>query len=488
MLVSFLTFGEIAYVVVVCVIIVLQKRSPASTLAWILMLAALPLVGMVLFFVFGPRRLQRRRLKRQRGRLKVRSEELRAEARERARTRSPESRVDTSSRQLMQLAMRASDIPPEMCSNVDILKGGAECFDALEKAIASAKHHVHLDYYIFAPGRVGARIRDLLVERAKAGVHVRLLVDAVGSYALSRKFLKPLREVRAEIAFFNPASFARFRPRINFRNHRKIVVVDGRIGFTGGVNVADEYLEVQGGGPPWRDVHVRLEGGAVRWLQLVFLEDWYFATDKTPHGRGYFPLDLPAARTPADEARDHDEHRVQIVASGPDLDAEAIQKVYFAAIAGAEKRVLVTTPYFVPDEPVLTALTTAAQRGLDVRLLVPRNSDSRIVTAAARSYFDDLLRAGVRIFEYAPAMLHAKTLVIDDTLACIGSANMDNRSFRLNFEISALLYGPVHNRVLAEIFERDLEGAHEVKASARARLGLPARVFEAGARLLSPML
>jgi cardiolipin synthase A/B len=483
-LVSVLTTFEIAYVVVACVVLVLQKRSPTATVAWLLILVAIPLAGIVLFFVFGPRRLRRRRLKRQRGRLKIRSREILREVLERSPVHAHETHVDTRLRQVMELAMRVSDIPPELCSNVEIISDGTQCFDAIEKSIASAKHHVHLGYYIFAPGCVGTRIRDLLIERAKAGVHVRLLVDAVGSYALTRRFLRPLREARAEVVLFNPVNFARFRSRINFRNHRKIIVIDGRVAFTGGFNVADEYLEAQRGGLPWRDVHVRLEGGAVRWLQLLFLEDWYFATDKTPHGRDYFP---EAKRDSFSRVR-NEEHRVQIVASGPDLDAEAIHKVYFAAIAGAEKRVLVTTPYFVPDESVLTALLTAALRGLDVRILVPKRSDSQVVSAAARSYFDELIAAGVRIFEYTPAMLHAKTLVIDDAIACVGSANMDTRSFRLNFEVSALLYGSHHNHVLAELFERNLEGANEVRASSRANLRLSARIFEAGARLLSPLL
>jgi cardiolipin synthase len=222
---------------------------------------------------------------------------------------------------------------------------------------------------------------------------------------------------------------------------------------------------------------VRLEGDVVRWLQLAFLDDWHYATRYAARGPQYFPACVAKG-----------EHRVQIVASGPDREVQPIQKLYFAAIGLAQTRVQVTTPYFVPDDAVLTALTTAALRGVDVSILVPRRSDSLIVTAAARSYYDDVIASGARVYEYQPTMIHAKTLVVDDFFAAVGTANMDNRSFRLNFEITAVLYGKDHANELAEQFRRDLTSAKEVKRRSRDHIPLRWRIGEAGARLLSPLL
>jgi cardiolipin synthase len=326
-------------------------------------------------------------------------------------------------------------------------------------------------------------------------VRVRVLVDGVGSSALGRSFLRPMREAGVMFARFNPVTFARIRSRVDFRNHRKIVVCDGTVGFTGGVNISDDYLpavegprpalerlreaqkEKKGHAGPWRDTHVRVTGDAVRWLQLTFLDDWYYATGYAARDKEYFPAQARAG-----------EHLVQIVASGPDRDVEPIQKMYFAAIATARERVLVTTPYFVPDDAILTALTTSAMRGVDVRVLVPRRSDSLVVTAAARSYYDTLLAAGVRIYEYQPTMIHAKTVVVDDFFAAVGTANMDNRSFRLNFEVTAILYGEAHAATLATQFEEDLGASKEVTLASRQHVRLRWRVAEAGARIFSPLL
>lgn len=476
MLVTALTIAEITYLVVLSLWIILEKRPPVATLAWILSLAALPVAGFAIYYLFGPRRIHRRRLKRQRARLKVRG----ASERDLGRVVfADEAALTAPARALMTLAAGAGDMPPAACHRVDLLTSGADCFEAICEAVAAARHHVHLAYYIFEPDHTGTRLRDLLVQKAKEGVQVRLLVDDVGSHRMGRRFVKPLLAAGGSFARFNAVGLPRFRPRVNFRNHRKILVCDGRVAFTGGMNISDAYSVSSEGGVPWRDTHLRLEGTAVRWLQLVFLEDWYFATDHAPHGNAYFPRD-PGDTGPS--------HVLQVVASGPDSDWQSIHKLYFAAIAGAQRRVLITTPYFVPDEAMLVALVTAALRGVDVRLLVPRRGDSRIVTAAARSYYDDLLRAGVRIFEYLPSMLHAKTMVVDDSFATVGTANMDNRSFRLNFEVSVALYGTTFVDQLVATFAEDVAKAEEVNASRRQQMRWPDRFGEAGARLFSPLL
>jgi cardiolipin synthase len=478
-LVTILTTGEVVYVVILAMWILLEKRPPVSTLAWILALVGLPYVGFVVFFFLGPRRLKRKRLKHKRARSRVNAGGGRAtleaaakDAQENVKRGAAEPE-DPRVRQLGRLAAAAGEPPVDVCEQATILHDAASTYDAIVDAIGKARHHVHLGYYIFDSGRAGTRICDALRARAKEGVTVRLLLDDVGSSAMKRSTIRALRESGVMIARFNPVRFSRIRSRIDFRNHRKIVVCDGTVGFTGGINICDDYLAV----PPWRDTHLHLEGDAVRWLQLMFLDDWHYTTSYVPRDRPYFPA-----------CTGQGSHRVHIVGSGPDREVEPIHKLYFSAITLAQSRVYVTTPYFVPDDAVFTALVTAALRGVDVRILVPKRSDSLIVTAAARSYYDGVLESGGRVYEYQPTMVHAKTLVVDDFFAAIGTANMDNRSFRLNFEVTAVLYGKDHANELAAQFSRDLEKANEIDRHTRAGLPFGSRVAEAGARVLSPLL
>lgn len=500
-LVTILTTAEVIYVIVLATWILFEKRPPVSTLAWILALVALPYLGFFIFFFLGPRRLVRRRLKHKRARGRFKATTV-GKSRTALSERKPAP--DPRIAQLDHLAMGMGEPSADLCETVTIFHDAASTYDAIEAAIAKAKHHVHVMYYIFDSGRAGTRLLDALIERAKAGVTVRVLVDDVGSSAMTRAFIRKMRANGIYFAEFNRVRLSRIRSRIDFRNHRKIVVCDGVVGFTGGINICDDYVpepgaeslrkkrplvsaaltshkskkRVRRGHPaPWRDTHVRIEGDAVRWLQLTFLDDWQYTTGYVPRETDYFPT--PTGRG---------EHRVQVVASGPDRDAEPIQKLYFAAIALAQKRICVTTPYFVPDSAIFTALTTAALRGVDVRILVPRRSDSLIVTAAARSYYDDVLASGARVFEYQPTMIHAKTLVVDDFFASVGTANMDNRSFRLNFEVTAVLYGAEHTSELAEQFRQDLRDSKEITKQTRDRLPLRWRIAEAGARVLSPLL
>jgi cardiolipin synthase A/B len=489
-LLTILSIAELLYVVILATWILFEKRSPVATLAWILALVALPVVGFVIYFLLGPRRIKRKRLRHRRARGRVAAE--RADAL--FGTSTERAAEDPRVAQLVRLATSTGEPPDDRCEEVVVFHDARATYDAIEDAIRAAKHHVHVEYYILDPRRSGSRLRDVLIERARSGVTVRVLVDDVGSNRIGRAFVAPMLQAGVKFARFNEVRFARFRSRLDFRNHRKIVVCDGVVGFTGGINIADEYLAGSAEASseesrrrsrkgrldpqrPWRDTHVRLRGDAVRWLQLAFLEDWQFSTGYVPRAAEYFPPPTGRGR-----------HHVQIVGSGPDREQEPIQKLYFSAIALARERVYVTTPYFVPDDAVLTALMTASLRGVDVRVLVPRRSDSLIVTAAARSYYDDILAAGVRVYEYEPTMIHAKTLIVDDLFGAVGTANMDNRSFRLNFEITAVLYGKVHADELATQFRRDLRESKEIKAHARRALPLRWRVAEAGARVLSPLL
>jgi cardiolipin synthase len=470
------------WVVTAVVGILAQRRSPIATLAWVLGLVLLPYVGALVYLFFGPRRLQRRRL-----RYAIAQDRVAKSAAQLASTPAAapfEGRK--TQRQLAELIARSGEGRAARAERVMLFDEGDACYAAIEAAIARARHHVHMEYYIWEPGAAGAALRDALAARAAAGVQVRVLIDPLGSNRLPRGYWAPLEAAGGRVALFNPIGLSRLKPQLlNFRTHRKLVVCDGRVGFTGGMNISDRHSRTAAGDAAWRDTHLVVEGEPVRKLQRVFVEDWLFA-DGAERGAElftpeYFP---PVARGTGPW--------VQIAASGPDDDRAAIHRAYFAALTGARRRIWLTTPYFIPDEPILLALTTAAQRGVDVRVLVPKRGDSRLVAAAARTYFDDLVRAGAHVAEYGPPMLHAKTLVVDDDIAIVGTANIDNRSFRLNFELVAVLYDAPLTGELAAQFSLDLERASEWRRPSRQRLRrlgpLVDRFLDSLARLFSPIL
>jgi cardiolipin synthase A/B len=453
------------HIVALAVWIVLQKRSPLSTLAWVLSLAALPVLGFIVYFFLGPQKIRRQRLRRQRlRRLHVAGAQ---------RDPLAEEGLPRRKQRLGRLIEATTGAPVSSAGAVSLLAGGAATFEALLAAIAAAREHIHLEYYIFEPDATGRRFREALVERARAGVGVRLLVDAVGSSRLSRRFLAPLRAAGADVAFFHPFRLAPLRPLLNLRNHRKIVVIDGRIGFTGGINVCDNQDERLDRNA-FHDLHVCIEGPAVGWLQAVFAEDWHYSRRQPLPERDLYPA-LP-----------HGSVATQVFASGPEGVWEAIHRAHLQAMDDARERIWLTSAYFVPSEPALFALTSAALRGVDVRILVPRRSDSRVVAYAGRSYYDELLDAGVRIYEYRPTVLHSKSLLVDGDCVLLGSANFDSRSFRLNFEVCVAFYDPGVAALLEHQFEVDLSQSQRVTRPRR--VGLLQRLGEAAARLLSPLL
>jgi cardiolipin synthase A/B len=451
------------------ILLVLQRRSAASTIAWLFVLVFVPVVGLLIYRIIGPLHLERRKRKRS-GAKRIVDEGMRGLA-----------ALDCTAieqRQLASLPIQLGGMPPLRAESMDLYFDGASAYEAILAAVAAAQDHIHLEYYIWEPDTIGTRFRDALIERARAGVTVRLLLDGAGSGRLSRAFLRPLREAGVVVAWFNPVRLRTIRRhRVDFRTHRKIVVCDGRIGFTGGMNISNVHTD-ELSSSYWRDTHLRLTGVAVWPLQRIFFEDWYFATEEL--------VEVTNATVPP--PREDGAHLVQIVASGPDESSFALHKVFFAAIGQATERVWLTTPYFVPDESLLTSLVTAALRGVDVRVIVPKRGDSRLLDLAARSYFPDLLEGRVRVLEYEPRFVHAKTIVCDRDLAIVSTANFDNRSFRLNFEVGVLLFGAQANAQLADMFERDSKSSRELVVSDLARVPFTRRLGEASARLLSPLL
>ena len=450
------------YMAILGVWIVMQRSEPVATLGWLMALALLPYIGFVIYYVLGPQRIHRT------GRRRVASHD--------AVGARGKSNVSGDMGALDRMAQQMTGYPPTTASRVDLLIDGGATYDALVTAIQAAQLHVHVEYYIYAGDRTGTRMRDALVERAKAGVKVRVLLDGVGS-SLKREFVAPLHDAGVELAFFHPVRWwavAFSRPKLNMRTHRKIVVCDGKAGFTGGINVTDDENESLNP-EAFHDLHMRIEGDAVRWLQAAWLEDWHYATQKTISDTSIFADSAPGSI------------HALVIPAGPDNEWEPVHRMQIEAIHQAERRVWLATPYFVPSRAALFALEGAAMRGLDVRVMIPKRSDSRLVTAAARSYFDKMLKAGVRIYEFGPRMLHSKVLLVDDELAMIGTSNFDTRSFSLNFEIVMLFCDKGVAAKLENSLVADMALAGEVSAGSRAP-AFSARLGESVARLFSPML
>lgn len=450
--------------------VVLARRESAATLSWILTLIFFPILGAVFYWLFGERRLKRFVKKRRRA-----ISELERSAR--VERGGASEAADHPDGDLISTITKLCGSDPTHGNEISQFSDPDAAAETMLKIIDGAKDHIHFEVYQFKNDESGTAFRDHLVQAAKRGVRVKLLLDDVGSLWTPKSFFNVLRDAGAQIATFLPVTPLRGMYHANLRNHRKILIVDGIVAFTGGLNVGDEY-----GGPrkrrfgPWRDTHLMMRGPAVANFQDVFQEDWFFVTKKELDGNCY-----PLLKNEGGEM-------VHVVASGPDSDWESIHHAIFTMITKARDHIYLTTPYFIPDRSLLVALQTAALRGLDVRLLLPARSDHAIVCAAGRFHYEELLRAGVRIFEYTNGMLHTKTVEVDGRYSTIGSANLDLRSFRLNFEMNIVAYGERTAKELNTTFKNDLLRAREVSASVVGRWTRLQRFGIASARLLEGIL
>ena len=334
-----------------------------------------------------------------------------------------------------------------------------------------------MEYYIIRDDKLGRHIREILIDRAKHGVEVRVLYDGVGCLKLTKGFFDPLKEAGGEIEVFLPIKFPFLDYRTNYRNHRKILIVDGRVGFLGGLNIGDEYLGKSRAFSFWRDTHIKLEGDSVYSLQAIFLQDWTSATGRGIDCSDYFPAHNVTTPKP-----------IQIVASSPDSKWDSMQKLYVRLVSMARNKLYITTPYLIPDESLLTALKISSLSGVDVRLLVPGVPDKKIVHWASRSYYQELMEAGVRVYEYNRGFIHAKVIQVDDRVASVGTANLDIRSLHLGFEVNAIVYDEEVVRTLEEDFFRDLKHSVEIDPETWNERPLRKHLAEATARLFSPLL
>ncbi|HSJ96539.1 MAG TPA: phospholipase D-like domain-containing protein, partial [Myxococcota bacterium] len=383
----------VLWVLLACASLLLNRRSPTATLAWIFAFIALPVVSGVYYMVFGPRRLQRR--KRQYGVARAAAGKVSAYLRGSSCESKPVLSEDA--RGLAAVGRRLGLGEPTFATSVTLLDDGDEKMQALEKAFRAARHHIHMEYYIWEPDRVGSHFRDLLAEAAGRGVEVRVLYDAVGSPSLGGSFWEPLARAGGEVRAFNAIGFSIASLHFaNFRSHRKIAICDGRVGFLGGINLHDPASATRSGTEAWRDQHVEIEGEPVRKMQRLFLENWTYAGGAFRVDRDTVAYYFPSAREQGEGVP------VQIIASGPDDESAPLHAFILAALATARKRVWIETPYLIPDEPLESALRIADLRNVDVQVIVPHTGDSRLVTMASRTYCDALSKAGIRMFEYGP--------------------------------------------------------------------------------------
>ncbi len=379
---------------------------------------------------------------------------------------------------LFNLAQKLGNSPISFDTSTKILTNGEETFHHILEQLKKARHHIHLEYYIVRHDHIGQEIKNILIEKAHLGVKIRFLYDAVGSWQLSKSYITDLKNAGIEMVTFGPVKLPFLNNKFNFRNHRKMIIIDGTTGFVGGLNIGDEYLGRNKNIGFWRDTHLMLRGEAVRTLQLIFLQDWYYMTNHSFLTAEYL--------SPQNDDENHG--GVQLIAGGPDNEWSVIKNIFFSMIASAEKSVWIASPYFIPDEDIFSAIKVAALSGIDVRLLVPNKPDKRIVFHASRSYFPELLEAGVKVYEYQRGFMHSKIVIVDHELASIGTSNMDMRSFHLNFEVNAFLFRTKSTQKLVAEYLNDLEYTIQLDKTTFHERHLGLKVLESTARLLSPLL
>ncbi|WP_410512661.1 cardiolipin synthase [Paenibacillus sp. BR2-3] len=462
-------------VISISLAIFMENRNPSTTMAWILLLALIPVLGLVFYFLFGQNVFKRRKFDKKAQRDLLAYERIENDV---LRMHQDWSIFDPARQKLLGLAQRLARTPISFTSETRILTNGEETFGTLLLELRQAEHHIHMEYYIFRSDHIGTRIQQVLIEKARAGVTVRFLYDAVGSLGLSKAFLKELIDAGVQVAAYGQST-SFLSSRVNYRNHRKIVVIDGDVGFLGGLNVGDEYLSRSKTYGFWRDTHMLVRGEAVRTMQIIFLQDWMHTTGEKIMEQDYLS---PKLRYVAGDGA------VQIIASGPDNERRSLKNIFFSMITSAQKSVWIASPYFIPDEDILTALRVAAMSGLDVRLLFPAKPDKWLPFLASHSYFPALLDSGVKIFEYEKGFIHSKLLIVDGEIATIGTANMDMRSFHLNFEVNALLLQTDSVKRIVADFERDLLSTRQIVEETFMDKRLHERLLESAARLMSPLL
>jgi cardiolipin synthase len=454
--------------------LLLLNKRPTATLAWLWALFLFPGIGAVFYLAVGTERVRRRRKRRQRSFRRKRRLAGETSAADGALEKLP---PDSPARNLIETTSRIIGLPTDAVGEVRILRNAEAFYDALREKIAQAKTSVHVESFVWRNDQVGAEFLDLLIAAARRGVRVRLLLDELGCLGLTQRYFRRLVEAGGEFSWCHTLYPSHRRYFFNLRNHRKLQVIDNRVAFVGGMNFGREYLGLNPALGNWSDLQVELRGPVVTRLQQVFAEDWFFATGR---------------EQPLDEVEDaptkHELSPIQVLRTGPDEDDQPMLRINLALIEAARKRLWISAGYFIPGGTMESALQVARARGVDVRLLVSEKSEHPMLVKAGRSYYTAMLRQGVRIFEYRRGIEHSKYTVLDDELAVIGSSNFDDRSMRLNFELSVLIHRHATNQALARLFTEMTAESREIQRASFARRPIRERLVESVLRLCSPLL
>jgi len=432
------TFFILIYFVLAISIVIsllLHGAKPSKTLSWLLAVFTIPLGGILLYLLLG-------RNRRKNKLLKIKKNAFFNLPRP---TTIHMASLEGRYRKLMMLVYRNSHFPPTTHNRLQLLKDGKSTFEAIFNALENARPQIHLQYYIFEEGELANRLVSLFRKKIAEGVKVRMIYDGIGSFSLSKSFIKRLTAIGVEVYPFLPFKFGRFLSSLNYRNHRKIIVVDGVIAFTGGINISDKYLKGDMALGNWHDMHLRMEGPSANHLDYVFAMDWFLVSQKAI-------LPIVAMESVVTNTSDT---LVQIVSGGPDDDFPALEQTYFTIINKAKDYLYITNPYVIPGQAIMQALQTAALSGVDVRLMVSENADNKIVSWSVRSYFEVLLKSGIKIYLFPDGFLHSKIMASDDLISTIGTANLDDRSFEQNYEVNAIAYDKHFAKLLKQDFLTD---------------------------------
>lgn len=451
------------------VVIIAENRNPLKAIPWIVVLLLAPGVGLVFYFFFGQDNRKLRIIKRRTYKRLIQHPKT-------GKIPADVCHVPEPYRELSLLLNRTRNAPLRYGSRIETYTNGQDKFKALFEDIRQARHHIHIQYYIFADDETGCALRDLLVQKVKEGVRVRVLYDDVGCWNVHNRFFREMKQAGIEVYPFLRVAFPTLTSKVNYRNHRKVVVIDGQIGYMGGMNVADRYVKGVAWGV-WRDLHFRITGKGVYGLQTAFLVDWYVVSKQILSGKTYYPA-LPVLTDTI----------MQVVTSGPVNPWRVLSQAEIYIITNAKQYVYIQTPYFLPTEGLNQALQIAARGGIDVRLMIPQHSDTRMTHLATRSFLAEMLRAGVKIYFYEAGFLHSKLILSDDMVSCIGSANMDFRSLEHNFEVNAFVYQREFALQMKKIFLHDTEHSQRIRPAIWLKRPLRKRFSESFMRLFSPLL
>ncbi len=468
-----------------CILVLFQRREPVSSTAWILFVLLFPLLGTFFFFFFGyfPFERKKRRIRKYRGRQDV----VREIAQPLLRRETPYKNKEEELEDLLQREelINSSQLLDNLTgyqmthhNNIEPLVNGKETYRLMEEKILQAKKYIFFQFFIFTPDRIGKKFRDLLISKARQGVRVYFLYDHLANLFLSTKFLKPMQQAGIQVERFSPLYSLSHKFQINFRNHRKLILIDGTQAFTGGLNIGREYLGENKRLKGWRDNHFFMEGEIVASLEKTFLEDWFFASNKK--------ITPPRRKTPF--LPKQGDVSIQAIPSGPNDFVEIKHLTFLQLVQTAQKSLWIQTPYFIPDSSLIHAFQLAAMRGIDVRIMVPRVPQYLPIYYASHSFFSELIEAGVKIYRYLPCFLHSKTCIIDDNICLIGSTNLDNRSFKLSFELDLLTVSRKFNCDLKSIFNADLAQSETVQLENLQELQFPHVLLTNLFRLFAPIM